>query len=149
MFFMSASFNCEAKARMIGLARRPLLNSCNCLTRYSGCCCANLGLAGTPELPSAPWHAAHTAANLAEPWVRSGLASAGAAAGAACAGTDAAEAAGSACCWAIETNAGTANRAAVSREAIGFIGGVVFLGAKAHDSTMPHLGFSPESKAPA
>ena len=51
---------------MIGLLRLPDLKSCNCLTRYSGCCWASLGLAGMPELPSAPWQAAqHLAANLA------------------------------------------------------------------------------------
>jgi hypothetical protein len=45
---------------MTGLARLPALNSANCLARYSGCCCANLGLEGMAELPSAPWHAAQT-----------------------------------------------------------------------------------------
>ena len=28
---------------MMTFLRLPALNSCNCLTRYSGCCCANLG----------------------------------------------------------------------------------------------------------
>src|SRR6478609_3245433 len=83
MFFMSASLNWAAMGCMIGLARLPDLNSCSCLTRYSGCCCASLGLAGVPELPSAAWQAAQTAVNLASPAARSGLATAGAAGAAA------------------------------------------------------------------
>src|SRR6478609_3500876 len=113
MFFMSASDSCEANACITALARLPFLNSCNCLTRYSGCCWASLGLAGVPELPSAPWQAAHTAVNLALPWLRSGLAgaAAGAAGGAAFSSL------------AKEDNAGTARTAAISRIASGFISG--------------------------
>ena len=65
---MSSSLSGAAKPCMIGLARLPDLNSFSCLTRYSGCCCASLGLAGMMELPSAPWHAAQTAVKLALPW---------------------------------------------------------------------------------
>src|SRR6185369_2821000 len=118
MFFMSASDKVAAKPCMIGLARLPALNSCNCLIRYSGCCWASLGLAGIAEFPSALWQAAHTAVNLAWPWTRSGLAATGAAAGAAgwagfssAANTDA---------------AGRARKAAVIKQASDFIfGGVV------------------------
>src|SRR6185369_13314879 len=114
MFFMSASDKIEAKPCMIGLARLPALNSCNCLIRYSGCCCASLGLAGMAELPSALWQAAHTAVNLAWPWARSGLAAADAAAGAASVGFSSA---------AKTDAAGIARQAAVMRQASNFIFG--------------------------
>src|SRR5438094_1000856 len=71
---MSSSESAEAKPCMTALLRLPDLKSCSCLTRYSGCCCASLGLAGVPELPSAAWQLAHTAAKLAPPLTRSGLA---------------------------------------------------------------------------
>ena len=47
---MSSSVSAAAKPCMIGLLRLPALNSCSCLTRYSGCCCASLGLAGMPRV---------------------------------------------------------------------------------------------------
>src|SRR6478735_7592817 len=118
MFFMSASDNAEAKPFMMGLARLSDLNSCSCLSRYSGCCWASLGLAGVPELPSAPWQAAHTAANLVLPWLRSGLAAA--AAGAAGGGAFSS--------LAKEDNAGTARTAAISRVASDFISGGILFG---------------------
>ena len=62
MLTMSSSDKAEAKPFMIAFSRLPDLYSCNCLTRYSGCCCDSFGLTGMAELPSAPWHATHTAA---------------------------------------------------------------------------------------
>src|SRR4051812_22474064 len=73
MFFMSCSVSCDAKPCMIGFGRLPLLNSCSCLTMYSGCCCDRRGLAGVPELPPGPWQAAQTALNLVPPAAMSGL----------------------------------------------------------------------------
>ena len=59
-FFMSSSDSMEAKPCMTALARLPDLNSCSCLTRYSGCCCASLGFSAMLELPSAAWQATQT-----------------------------------------------------------------------------------------
>src|SRR3954462_9940814 len=70
---MSCSVSWAAKPCMIGFWRLPPLNSCSCLTMYSGCCCASLGLAGVPELPPTPWQATHTEENLVSPAARSGL----------------------------------------------------------------------------
>ena len=153
---MSASLSWAAKPCMIGFLRLPSLNSWSCLTRYSGCCAASLGWAGTDELPSAPWQAAQTAVYLASPCARSGLARAapavGAGAGAAAeavptgapaegasplaaapAGAPAAVGAASA---ATTGKADTASAAAVSKEASSFISRVCVMGAKPGDSTM-------------
>src|SRR3990167_3308139 len=71
---MSSSDRLPAKPFMIALSRLPDLNSLSCLTRYSGCCWARLGLTGGVELPSAAWQATHTWPNKAAPLARSGLA---------------------------------------------------------------------------
>ncbi len=44
MLRISSSDNIVAKPFMIGSARLSSLKSCNCLSKYSGCCCANSGL---------------------------------------------------------------------------------------------------------
>ena len=74
MFFMSSSDKAAAMPCMMAFLRTPVLYSRSCFIRYSGCCWDNLGLTGVPELPSAPWQAAHTAVNLASPATKSGLA---------------------------------------------------------------------------
>src|SRR3990167_2460332 len=71
---MSSSDRLPAKPFMIALSRLPDLNSLSCLTRYSGCCWARLGLAGVVEVPSAAWQATHTWPNKAAPLARAGLA---------------------------------------------------------------------------
>src|SRR6478735_3427363 len=139
MLRMSASLSWAANPCMTGFLRLPALNSSSCLTMYSGCCCASLGLAGTPELPPAPWQATQTAVNLASPCARSGLA--GCAGLASPAGFSAAAAGFSpaAWAWARASIAGAASSAAVSREASNFMSVWRFCCAKPADSTMrPH-----------
>src|SRR5574343_171147 len=80
MLRMSSSLSAATMPLMMALARLPDLNSCSCLTRYSGCCWASLGLTGVVELPSAAWQEAHTAPKEASPLARSGLAEAAGAA---------------------------------------------------------------------
>jgi GTP-binding protein len=58
---------------MIALARLPDLYSRNCFSKYSGCCPANLGLAGVVELPSAAWQATQICAYFVLPAPKSGL----------------------------------------------------------------------------
>jgi hypothetical protein len=80
-----------------------------------------LWILGEPEFPSTPWQATHTAAKLAPPLTRSGLATL---AGAAAAGSDAAPCAGAAS-PAANDMAGTANRAARREVTNSFISGVL------------------------
>ena len=46
-------------------ARVPALKLVSCLSKYSGCCPANLGFKVITLLPSAPWQAEHTALTVA------------------------------------------------------------------------------------
>src|SRR5205085_8858228 len=72
---MSSSDSVCAKGLMMAFLRLPVLNSTNCFCKYSGCCCASLGLAAMAELPSALWHDAHAfSVKSASPLTRSGLA---------------------------------------------------------------------------
>src|SRR6218665_370717 len=73
MLRMSSSDRALTKPCITALRRLPDLNSCNCLSRYSGCCCDSLGSVTAAELPPAPWHLAHPALKLASPLARSGL----------------------------------------------------------------------------
>jgi hypothetical protein len=50
---------------MMALLRLPDLNSCSCLTRYSGCWPAMIGLAGLPREPSKLWQAPQTCVAMA------------------------------------------------------------------------------------
>lgn len=98
MLRMSSSLRAADMPDITALARLPDLNSVSCLTRYSGCWPANLGLAPMTELPSAAWQAAHTWPKDAAPLPRSGL---------------------TACAWADNDRAASA--AAPMRDAISFI----------------------------
>src|SRR5688572_13334464 len=75
---MSAVLSVVAKPFITALSRLPDLNSSSCLTRYSACWPAMIGLAGLPREPSALWQAAQTLVDVAWPLARSGFAAAGA-----------------------------------------------------------------------
>jgi hypothetical protein len=96
-----------------------------------------LGLAGVPELPSAPWQAAQTRVNFASPAARSGLgAAAGGAAGARQPGAALAGAGARRRCWAARRESPAGGQQQGSRQLHHRIS---FDWRKTRDSTMPLL----------
>src|SRR6218665_100899 len=144
MLRMSSSDRALTKPCITALRRLPDLNSCNCLSRYSGCCCDSLGSVTAAGVPGAPWR----------PWRPGrGGASPGAGPGAGLRGGGVVGREGrGAKGGATGATQDAASAAAVSKEASNFISRVLYwMCAKPGDSTMrlariPRLGLVPDNQ---